>query len=79
MTVHDFFFFREFKDLLNRAPEFQDMLMSDEEKTLFAPSNDAIRQIPREIMNPVKSNVTAITEVIITPPHVFPPIVFVAF
>ncbi|GFU82652.1 fasciclin-1 [Trichonephila clavipes] len=53
----------EFLDLVNYAPDFKDILTSSQEKTLFAPSNEAIRQLPAESVALIKTNITAITNV----------------
>ncbi|GBO14109.1 hypothetical protein AVEN_210394-1 [Araneus ventricosus] len=53
----------EFLDLVNYAPDFKEILMSTQEKTLFAPSNEAIRQLPAEAVATIKTNITAITNV----------------
>ncbi|KAF8777992.1 Fasciclin-1 like protein [Argiope bruennichi] len=54
----------EFLDLVNYAPDFKEILMSSQEKTLFAPSNEAIRQLPAEAVATIKTNITAITNLL---------------
>ncbi|GFT64704.1 fasciclin-1 [Nephila pilipes] len=54
----------EFLDLVNYAPDFKEILMSSQEKTLFAPSNEAIRQLPAESVALIKTNITAITNLL---------------
>ncbi|KAG8191824.1 hypothetical protein JTE90_022816 [Oedothorax gibbosus] len=54
----------EFLDLVNYAPDFKEILMSSQEKTLFAPSNEAIRQLPAEAVTQIKTNITAITNLL---------------
>ncbi|XP_054717752.1 fasciclin-1-like [Uloborus diversus] len=54
----------EFLELVNYAPDFKDILMNSQEKTLFAPSNEAIRQLPAEAVHQIKTNITAITNLL---------------
>lgn len=56
--------FSELLHLAVYAPDFKKLLQSDHEKTLFAPSTDAIRQIPEETIEELKNNITAITNLL---------------
>ncbi|KFM77399.1 Fasciclin-1, partial [Stegodyphus mimosarum] len=51
-------------ELVNFAPGFKELLNSSHEKSLFAPTNEAIRQLPPEAIGTIKTNITAITNLL---------------